>query len=164
MPIVDERVGRHDLDRGDAELCEVFDRSGMSKACEGPPRGFGDRGAETREAAQVELVDDQRFWRDVLMSGLSRGRLSSNRLRRMRAGVLTELEHRGVELERPVEAPGVRIGEQFGRVERGSSLRIVRALDAEAVMRSSADAGRNPTQDAVSLTRHRRASSFAVAI
>ena len=110
MPVVDERVGRHDLDGGDAELGQVLNRRRMSEACEGPARGFGDRQVEPREAAQVELINDQRFRRDAFMSRLSRGGFSSNRLRNMRAGVLTELEHRGVELERAVEAPGVRIG------------------------------------------------------
>ena len=100
MPVVDKRVGRHDLDRGDAELRQMLDRSGMSEPREGPARGFGDRWVEPRKAAQVELVDDQRLGRDALMSRLSRGRLSGNRLRRVRAGVFAEREHRGMELER----------------------------------------------------------------
>ena len=76
MPVVDERVGRHDLDRGDAELGQMLNRRRMSEAREGPARGFGDRRVEPREAAQVELVDDQRLRRDALMSRLSRGRRS----------------------------------------------------------------------------------------
>ena len=43
VPLVDERVGRHDLDGGDPEICQMFDRSGMSEACERPAGGFGDR-------------------------------------------------------------------------------------------------------------------------
>src|SRR5580700_3777034 len=118
----------------------MFDRSGMSKACEGPARGFGDCRVKPRETAQVELVDDQRLRRDALMSRLAGRRFSRDRLRRVAAAVLTELEHRGVELERPVETPGVGIGQQFGRVETKTPLRIVGTPRAKAVKRASADA------------------------
>src|SRR5580700_617534 len=142
----------------------MFDRSGMSKACEGPARGFGDCRVKPREAAQVELVDDQRLRRYALMSRLARRRFSRDRLRRVAAGVLTELEHRGVELERPVETPGVGIGQQFGRVKTQSPFRIVGALDAEAVKRAGSGAWRNAAEDAVGVTRHRRANNLSITV
>ena len=92
MPIVDERVGRHDLDRSDAKLREMLDRRWMGEAREGPARSFRDRRVEPREPAQVELVDDQSIRRDALVPRLASGRRSSDRLRRVRAGVLAELE------------------------------------------------------------------------
>ena len=164
MPVVDKRVGRHDLDRGDAELGQVLDRRWMSEPGEGPARGFGNRQVEPREAAQVELVDDQRLGRDALMSRLSRGRLSSNRLRRVRAGVLPKLEHRGMELERLVKPPGVRIGQQFGWVKTKSPLRIVGTLDAEAVSRARTQPGRDAAQNAIGVVRHWRADDLPIAI
>src|SRR5580700_5475529 len=108
----------------------MFDRSGMSKACEGPARGFGDCRVKPRETAQVELVDDQRLRRYALMSRLARRRFSRDRLRRVAAAVLAKRKHRRMEAERPVETPGVRIGQQFGVVETKASLRIIGALDA----------------------------------
>ena len=103
MPFVDERVGGHDLDRGDAELRQMFNRGRMRESCESPARGFGDRRVEPRKAAQVEFVDDERLGRDALMSRLPRRRRSRNRLWRVRAGVLAEREHRRMDAERPVE-------------------------------------------------------------
>src|SRR5580692_12424856 len=103
----------------------MFDRRRMREARERPARGFGDCRVKSRETAQVELVDDQRLRRYALMSRLARRRFSRDRLRRVAAGVLTELEHRGVELERPVETPGVRIGQQFGVIETKTPFRIV---------------------------------------
>ena len=44
MALVDENVGRHDLDRGDAERSEMVERRGMGEAGEGSARGFGDAG------------------------------------------------------------------------------------------------------------------------
>ena len=43
VPVVDERVGGHDLDRGDPERGEMRDRGGMRETGEGSARGFGDR-------------------------------------------------------------------------------------------------------------------------
>ena len=69
-----------------------------------------------------------------------------------------------MEAERPVETPGVRIGQQFGRIKAKSPLRIIGTLDAEAVMRAGAEARRDAAQDAVGVTRHRRANSLAIAV
>ena len=74
MPLVDEGVGRHDLDRGDAERGEMRDRRGMREPGEGSARGFGDGRVEAGKAAQVELVNDERFGRDALVARLARGR------------------------------------------------------------------------------------------
>ena len=49
-------------------------------------------------------------------------------------------------------------------VETESSLRIVGALDAEAVTRAGAEARRDAAQDAVGVARHRRASNLAIAV
>ena len=162
MPFVDERVGRHDLDCGDPERGEMRDRSGMREAGEGSARGFGDGGVEAGKAAQVELVDDERLGRDALVAGLARGRRPGDRLGRMWPRVLAEREHRGMEAEGLVETPGVRIGEQFGRVEAASALRIIRPLDAEAVAGAQAKAGRDAAQDAVGVALHRRAGDLAI--
>src|SRR6185312_3706421 len=69
-----------------------------------------------------------------------------------------------MEAERPVEAPSVRVGEQFGGVEALSALRIVRALDAETISRASAKARRKAAKNAVGGARHRDASNLAVAV
>ncbi len=165
MPLVDERVGGHDLDRGDAELCEMFDRRWMREARERPARGFGDRRVKPREAAQVELVDDQRLWRDALVSRLTCGRRSRDRLRRVRGRCprRTRTSKDGGWNGRS-KPPGVRIGQQFGRVEAEPPLRIIRTLDAEAVTRAGAEARRDAAQDAVGVTRHRRANNLAIAV
>ena len=97
-----------------------------------------------------------------LWPGSPAGGAPGDRLGRVRPRVLAEREHRGMEAERPVEPPGVRIGEQFRRVEAASPLRLIRALDAEAVARACAEAGRNAAQDAVGVARHRRASNLAI--
>src|SRR5258707_14005854 len=110
MPIVDERVGRHDLDRSDAEPCQMFNRSRMSEPREGAAGDFGDRRIEPREASQVELVDDERLGRDALMSRLTLGRRSGDRPRRVAAGVFAELEHGRMKAERTVKPPGVWVG------------------------------------------------------
>ena len=41
MPLVDERVGRHDLDRGDAERGQMRDRRRVGEPGEGPARASG---------------------------------------------------------------------------------------------------------------------------
>ena len=162
VPVVDERVRGHDLDRGDPERGEMRDRGGMREPREGSARGLGDRWIEAGEPAQVELVDDERLGRDALVARLPRRRRPGDRLGHVWPRVLAECEHRGMEAERPVEPPGVGIGEQFRRVEAASPLRLIRALDAEAVARAGAEAGRNAAQDAVGVALHRRASNLAV--
>ena len=164
VPFVDERVGRHDLDRSDPERGEMRDRRGMREPRKGSARGFGDRRVEAGKAAQVELVDDQRLGRDALVAGLAWGRRARDRFRRVGAGVLAEREHRGMEAERSVETPSVRIGEQFGRVEAASSLRFIGTLNAEAVARAGAEARRDAAQDAIGVARHRRANNLVIAV
>ena len=140
------------------------DRRGMGEPGEGCARSLGDRRVEAGEAAQVELVDDKRLRRDAPAAGLARRRRAGDRLRRERPAVVAELEHRGMEAERPVEAPGVRIGQQFGGVEAGAARWIVWAIDAKAVARARPEAGREPAQDAVRVTGHRRAKDLAIAV
>ena len=164
MAFVDERVRRHDLDRGDAEGREMRDRRGMGEPGEGCARSLGDRRVEAGEAAQVELVDDKRVRRDAPEAGLARRRRAGDRLRRERPAVVAELEHRRMQAERPVEPPGVRIGQQFGGVEAGAARRVVWAIDAKAVACARPEAGREPAQDAVSVTGHGRAKDLAIAV
>ena len=164
MPFVDERVGRHDLDRGDAERGQMRDRCGMRESREGCARAFRDRRVEARKAAQVELIDDERLRRDALAARLALGRRARDGLRREGTAVVAEREHRRMEAKRPVEAPGVRVGQQFGGVEAGPARRVIRSLDAEAVARACPEAGRKAAQDAARVTGHRRAKNLAVAV
>ena len=147
MALVDEHVGRHDLDRGDAERGKMRDRGGMGEAGERPAQRLGDRRIEPGEAAQVELVDDERLGRDPLAARLARGRRAGDRLGREGAAVLAEGEHRGVEAERPVEGVGVGVGEQLRGVEAMAARRIERPLDAKSVARPGADPGRDAAED-----------------
>ena len=98
------------------------------------------------------------------MSRLSRGGLASNRLWRMRSGVLAELEHRRMKLERAVKPPSIRIGQQFGGVKTESPLGIIGTLDAEAVARASAEPRREAAQHPVGITRHGLAMDLVVAV
>ncbi len=164
VPVVDERVRGHDLDRGDPERGEMRDRGGMRESGEGSARSFGDRWVESGKAAQVELVDDERLGRDALSARLSGWRRSRDRLGHVRRRVLAEGEHRRMETERTVETPGVRIRQQFRRVEAASPLRLIRALDAEAIARAGAEARRKAAQDAVGVALHRSASNLAVTV
>ncbi len=164
VPLVDECVGGHDLDRGDAERGQMRDRRGMRERREGSTLRLGDRRVKPREAAQVELVDDERLCSDALMSRLASRRRSCDRLRRVAARVLPKRKHRRVEAERPIETPSVRIGQQFGRIKTESPLRIVGALDAEAVARAGAEPRREATQHAVRVARHRRANDLPIAV
>ena len=69
-----------------------------------------------------------------------------------------------MEAERPVEPPGVGIGQQLGGVEAGAARRVVRSIDAKAVARARPEAGRKAAQDAVRVAGHRRAKDLAVAV
>ena len=164
VPLVDEGVGRHDLDRGDPERGQMRDRGGMGQSGEGSARAFGDRGIEAREAAQVELVDDERFGSDPLAAGLARRRRAGDGLRRMGAAVLAEGEHRGMQTERAVEAPCIGVGEQLGGVEAPPARRIVSTLDAKAVARARAKSGREAAKDAARVAGHRGAENLAFAV
>ena len=164
MTFVDERVRRHDLDRGDAERCEMRDRRRMGEPGERPSLSLGDRRVEAGKATQVELVDDERFRRDALESRLARRRRPGDGLWRKRPAVVAELEHRRVEAERPVEPPGVRIGQELRGVEAGAARRVVRPGDAKAVTRARPEAGREAAQDAVRVAGHRRAKNLAIAV
>ena len=144
MALVDERVCRHDLDRGDAERGQVRDRGGMGEAGESSAHSFGNCRIEAGEAAQVELVDDERLGRDPFVTRLAGGRRAGDRLGRVRAAVFAEGEHRGVETERPVEGVGVWVGEQLGGVEAMAPRRIERPLNAKAVVRAGAKPGATP--------------------
>ena len=140
------------------------DRCGMRQSGEGRARAFGDRRIEARKAAQVELVDDERLRRDALAARLALGRRARDGLRRKGTAVVAEREHRRMKAKRPVEAPGVRVGQQFGGVEARAARRIIRSLDAEAVARARPEAGRKPAQDAVRVAGHRRAKNLAIAL
>ena len=122
------------------------------------PRALsGIAGIQARKAAQVELVDDERFDGDPLAAGLARRRRrAGDGFWRVRAAVLAIGEHRGMQAERAVEAPGVRVGEQLGGVESQPPRRIVRALDPKSVARCRAKSGRKATKDAACVAGHRR--------
>ena len=164
MAFVDEDVRRHDLDRGDAERRKMRHRRRVGEPGEGPALSLGDRRVEPGEAAQVELVDDERLGSDALEPRFARRRRAGDGLRRERPAVVAEREHRRVQAERPVEPPGVRIGQQLGGVEAGAARRIVRSLDPKAVARARPEAGRKAAQDAVRVAGHRRAKDLAVAV
>ena len=51
VAFVDEGVGGHDLDRGDAELGEMRDRGGIGETGEGAAHGLGDLRIQAGEAA-----------------------------------------------------------------------------------------------------------------
>ena len=164
VPLVDESVGGHDFDRGHAQAGDVGDRSRMRQSCEGRARALWNCQVQTREAAQIEFVDDERFLSDALPPGVACRRRPRDRFRRVRAAVVAERKHRAMQPEWPVERPCVRVGQQFGSVELGPARRIVRALDPEAIARAGSETWRKPAEDAVRVARHRGAEHFAVAV
>ena len=124
MPLVDERVGRHDLGCGYAEAGEMGDRSGVREPGEGSAQLFRNGSIEPRKAPQIELIDDERLRGEALSPGFAGRRRAGDRLRRMWTAVLAEGEHRGMQPERPVERPGIRVGQQLGRVEALTAGRV----------------------------------------
>ena len=164
MALVDEGVRRHDFDRRDPESGEVGDRSRISQSGEGSARAFRDRRVQPRKAAQIELIYDERIRRHALAARLACRRRARDGFRRVGAAIVAESEHRGMQAQRPVEGPGVRVGKQFGRVEAGPATRIEGALDPETVARACAEARRKTAKDAAPVARHRSLEDFAVAV
>ena len=117
MALVDEDVGRHQLDGGDAEALEVLDHRRMGEASKGPAGLRRHVLAQPRQAAQIGLVDDGFRPRDAQSPWFARRRRLRDRLGGVKTAVLAEGEHRMMERERPVERIGVGIGEQLGGVE-----------------------------------------------
>ena len=136
----------------------------MGQSGEGSPRAFRNRGIKARKAAQIEFVDHEQLGDDPLAARLAHGRSARDRLRRVRAAVLSAGEHRGMQPERAVEAEGVGVGEQFGDVETLPSGRIIRALNPEAVARAVAEPGRQAAKHAAGVAVHRRAKNLAIAV
>ena len=102
------------------------DRRRVGEPGEGPARSFRDRRVEAGKAAQVELVDDERLGATRLNPGSPAGGAPAIAFGANGPLSSPNCEHRGVKAERPVEPPGVGIGQQFGGVEAGAARRIVR--------------------------------------
>ena len=153
VALVDEGVGRHDLDRGDAEALEMLDHRRMGEAGEGSARRRRDVLAQTGQTAQVGLVDDRLGPRDAQPPRLARRRRERDRLGSVGAAVLAEGEHRMVEAERPIEGEGVGVGEQLRRIEAVAAQRLERPFGAQAVAGADADAGERSAMDAVVAAR-----------
>ncbi len=164
VPLVDEGVRRHDFNRGDAEGGEMVDRSRMRQSGESSARAVRDRRVQARKAAQVEFVYDERFRRHPPTPRLAGRRRAGDGLGRIRAAVDAERKHRGAKAERPVERPGVGVGQQFGGVEASASPRIVGTLDTEAIARAGPKTRGNAAKDARRVARHRRPEDLLLAV
>ena len=96
VTLVDEGVGRHDLDAGDAERRQMRDHRGLCEPGEPTARGFRDIAPQPREAAQVQLVENGAVPFDPLMAGLSRWRRRHDAFGSERSAVRAMGEHRGM--------------------------------------------------------------------
>ena len=136
--------------------------AGMGEPGERSALSLRDRWVEAGEAAQVEFVDDERLGCDALEPRFAHGRRAGDGLRREWPAVISECEHRRVKAERPVEPPRVGIGQELRGVEAGAARRIEGSLDAKAVARARAEAGRDAAQEAMRVAGHRRAKDLAI--
>src|SRR4051794_29524331 len=136
--LVDERVHREQLDRGDAEGLQVLDDRLARKAEVGAAQLLRHLGMELREALDVQLVDH---------------RVVPRRARRPvvapAEGAVDDLAAPEAGADLAADQPGVWIEEQLGRIEAVAPVRVVRAVDAITVELPRARVGQIAVPDEV---------------
>ena len=163
MTLVDECVGRHDFDAGDAERRQMRDDRGLRKPGEATARGLRDIPPHAGEAAYVEFVENRAVPFDALSARLAlRGR------RRYafggeRSAVRAMREHRRVQPVGAVDRSRIGVGQQLGDVEPMALRGLEGAIDAEAVSRSRAQARDLAAMDAVVVGRQPHTAGLMLA-
>ena len=178
VAVVDERVDRQQLDRGDAERLDVVGHLFRGQPRERSALMLADRRVSFRVAAYVRLVDDRPLPRDArpprLLLPVEIG-IDDDRLRHEgRAVALIERQIVAFGANRVPEAgripfqladvrAGVRIEQQLVGIEPMALLRRVRSVDPVAVNRSGPDVRHPAVPDLVRVLRQLDALGLAIA-
>ena len=136
MTLVDERVGRHDFDAGDAERRQMRDDRGLRESGEATARGLRDIPPHAGKAAYVEFVENRAVPFDALPARLALGRRRSYAFGGERSAVRAMREHRRVQPVGAVDRSRIRVAQQLGDVEPMALRGLEGTIDAEAVSRS----------------------------
>src|SRR5271154_928178 len=97
MTLVDERVGRHDLDAGDAERRQMRDDRRLRESGEATARGLRDVPPRAGEAANIEFVENHAVPLDALSARLVLCRRRRYAFGGERSAVRAMREHRRVQ-------------------------------------------------------------------
>ncbi len=162
MARVDEGVGGHEFDGGDAERAQVRDDVRMRKAGETASRRLGDV-ARFGQAANVGFVDNGALPGYALTAGSAERGRERDRFGRERPAVDAEGEHRRVQAKGSVDFDRIGIDEQLRDVEAGAALRVERAVGAQAIARARPDAVDRSAVEAVGVGVKAHAFGLALA-
>ena len=160
--IVEMRVHRQKLHRGDAELSQVIGHHRLRETCVGAAQLRGHLGMRFREAAHVQLINHgvtptrprRRIVAPVVVS------VHDDGFEGLRAVVArVSVQHVRGRIHRTADGEGVGIEEQFFRVKTQTV-----ALGAVAVKRAGARAGHGDVPEAIFRAQHACSAFFARAI
>src|SRR6185437_4806135 len=168
MPLVEPGGGRHQFDGGDAEASQMLDRRRVREPREGAAQCGWNVGMVLREPAYVQLVDDlavETDRRPVRRDGFRR----TDSALRHRGGAVRRvesvgIEHRRVELERPVDLARERIDEQLRWIEAMAARRVPRAVRAQPVARAGSDAPDMAVEYVAAALRQADARGFSLTL
>ena len=167
MAIVRVVVHRHQFERGDPQALEVLDDRRSGERGVGAAEFHRDVGMARREPFDMRFVDHRLVPRRPQQAIRTPRELGIDHRRERRArrvvaivgrqpGITDPIaEHRVIPLHRPRHRLGIRIDQQFRRIEAVAGPGIVLTLDAEAIQLARLDSGQVAVPDHIGLLDER---------